>query len=310
MFNIEINNEMYTMIKVSNADIDLILSSFGASIYSLKAYNHEFLLSPDDKTRFFNSKGYYGKTLGPIAGRYNTLDYGYKEKNIVLHGNENGLSFKNFDYEIKVNNSYARVIFTYVMNEKEKDFIGNNAIFIVEYILNHSNRLKVKHKIKALENTYASMSSHLYFCLKEKDIRETYLNLNSNEVSIISDDFLINSYTNNLKGLNFKELKLLKNELQNNSPLLRKGHHYKNVKYPIIIKDKSYKIKINSTYPDALLTIDQLPCGEVCQNEKETKYRAYVIEPEITPDNKESLYIKKGETRIQTIEYNFKNEIN
>lgn len=306
MLNIEIKDEEYELINVKNDILDVTFSTLGASIYSLKIFNHNFLLAPDDINRFFVSKGYYGKTLGPIAGRYNTLDYGSKDKNIILHGGENGLSFKKFNYEIKITKSTFKLIFTYKMDESNHDFIGNHAIYVVEYIIRNSNTIKVIHKIKALEDTYASLSTHFYFCLNEKDIRNTYLRLKAKKVSKLSSDFLIKGFTTNLENLNFNKFKLLKDELKESSPLLEKGQHYKSVTYPITIKDKEYEVDISSTYKDALLTIDQLPNGEICQKEREDKYRAYIIEPEIVPINKKELYLPKRKIRKQIIKYTFK----
>lgn len=104
--------------------------------------------------------------------------------------------------------------------------------------------------------------------LKEENILHASIKLEANKVSIVDQNFIIKGWGNISKGYDFSHLMNLKEGLSGNSEIYFKGHHFKGIHYPIIIKDDSYSIEIESDYPDALLTIDQLPKGEDCFDKK------------------------------------------
>jgi len=55
--------------ELKNDELDVIVSSFGAGIYSLKYHERNMVITPKDYMVYCYSDGYYGKTVGRIAGR-------------------------------------------------------------------------------------------------------------------------------------------------------------------------------------------------------------------------------------------------
>lgn len=307
MINYKIKNEF---IEITTDKMNVILCTIGAAIYRLKAFNHDFLLSCDDREEFLYSKGYYGKTLGPIAGRYNLKDYenGIDEDIVILHGDINGLSFKKFDYKINKNDNRIKVTFTHKLDIKNKDFNGNHVLYkVINIINNDKEQLLIRHEIKAYKDTYASLSTHSYFVLNDANKCLDYkMKLTAENRSIVKDNYLIESVVPIDDGFNFKTLKTIKHEIKKNPKLLSKGQYFYNKDKDIIIKDDKYKIIIRSDYKDVLLTLDQLPVGTIFNNKKEDKFDAIVIENEIAPNQKEELFIKAKQTRKHYIKYIFK----
>lgn len=300
MIKYHIHSDTYTLITVETNTIKATFSSYGASLYRLECFDHDFFLSPDDIECFYHSKGYYGKTLGPIAGRY--VD---KANKIILHGGENGLSFMNFDYEIKQSQNGIKIIFKKTLKNKD-EYKGSNANYQISYILSDdTSELLILHEVTAFEDTNIGLSLHSYFRLKEENVLNASLELKANKVSIVDDSYLIRGYTSIKEGYDFSSLRNVKDELGSTSQILLKGHHFKNVEYPIIIKDETYSVKIESDYPDALITIDQLPLKEICFNKAESKYNAFVIEPEYNPHQLSNAFISKNNTRLNYIKYIF-----
>lgn len=307
MINYKIIDEF---IYIKSDKLEIILSTIGASIYRLKIFNHDFLLSPDDKNEFLYSKGFYGKTLGPIAGRYNLKDYNknINEDIVILHGDKYALSFKKFNYKIKQKDNQIQIAFEYKYNVKNDTFNGNNTKYKIIYIINNDKEeILLKHEIKAYEDTYASLSFHPYFVLSDNINCLSYkLKFKAMKRSIVKDNFLIDSFIPIDDGFNFSRLKTIKNEINKNPKLKEKGQYFLNKEKDIIIKDHNYQITIKSDYKDILMTINQLPIKTMFNNKQEEKYSALVIENEIAPNQKEQLFIKAKETKKHYIKYIFK----
>ena len=112
--------------------LNIILSTFGASIYQIELNNKDnikeaVVLTPASINDFYYNDGYHGKIVGRFSGRidngkccindkeYN-LDINWNNVN-SLHGGYNSLSFTNFDYKIEKNEDYVDVIFTLIEKE-------------------------------------------------------------------------------------------------------------------------------------------------------------------------------------------------
>ena len=118
----------------------LNLSTLGAGIYQLEVVDknnkrESVVLTPKNLDDYYTSTGYFGKCVGRFSGRIDdskcTIDgvtY-HLERNWggvnALHGESNGISFKNFDYEIKENEDSVDVIFTYHESEKDINLPGD-----------------------------------------------------------------------------------------------------------------------------------------------------------------------------------------
>ena len=122
-------------------DFRICFCSNGASIYSYSYKGHEWFFSPLDKSLFLNSKGFYGKTLGPIAGRYKL------NNKVICHGGDNSISFMEFEYTYSINEDDFEIEFRLSL-DKENTFYGNHCSYIVTYKVNENGEILIQYKIK------------------------------------------------------------------------------------------------------------------------------------------------------------------
>ena len=275
--------------------------SNGASIYSYSHKGHEWFFSPLDKSLFLNSKGFYGKTLGPIAGRYKL------NNKVICHGGDNSISFMEFEYTYSINEDDFEIEFRLSL-DKENTFYGNHCSYIVTYKVNENGEILIQYKIKAKEDTYASLSLHSYFNFLEEDVRNLKAEIKANEVSILNDDLSIKEFNKIGMAFDFKNPKLLKETYVEKENLTTRGHYLKGVNYPARIEDKGCALEIDSSFPSALIYLDSAPVGVIgLNNQKEKQFSCFVFEPEIDPENKDKLLIKSNKAKSNWIKLSFFN---
>ena len=69
-YKIEKFKEDIVFIELNNGDkLKVVLSNFGAGIYSLRYDNNPLILEIEDKNIWLNEPNFYGKTLARVAGR-------------------------------------------------------------------------------------------------------------------------------------------------------------------------------------------------------------------------------------------------
>ena len=127
---IEKKNDV-NFINIIKETMEIVLCSFGASFYDIKTLDknnnlESIVLTPSNLEEFYMTDAYYGKTVGRYSGRIDkakcvidgteyVLEKNWNGVN-ALHGGYKGISFQNFDYEIKEENEYLDVIFTYLIS--------------------------------------------------------------------------------------------------------------------------------------------------------------------------------------------------
>lgn len=277
-------------------------SSCGASIYSYSHKGHDWFFSPLDKNIFLGSNGFYGKTLGPIAGRYK-----YNGE-VICHGGTNSISFEEFDYQYFENSNSFRIEFSLCLN-KGNMFYGNQCNYRIIYETNESGEILINYEIEAKEDTYASLSLHSYFLFDVDDIRNLVAKIDANEVSILNDDLSIKEFAKITKAFDFKTPKPLKETYAEKENLTTRGHYLKSVSYPVWVSGNQTKLVIDSSFPSALIYLDSAPIGELgINNKKEKQFSCFVFEPEIDPENKEELLIKANAKKKNWIKLSFYND--
>ena len=109
-------------IEITNNDFIVTFCDLGASIYSIKFFNDEMLMTPLDSNDYLRNDVYHGKTIGrtPCRIRGNLIkilgksyEISTNEGGNVLHGGADGLSKKIFDVNIKENAKNVKVVFKY-----------------------------------------------------------------------------------------------------------------------------------------------------------------------------------------------------
>ncbi len=295
---IETINES-TLIHYSGHNVKACFCSCGASIYSYSFHRHEWFFSPLDKSAFLTSRGFYGKTLGPIAGRYKIGDQ------VICHGGDHSLSFREFDYSLEEKKDTFVIEFKLNVDDSGS-FYGNHTSYVVTYEVNEYGQIMIRYKICPKEDTYASLSLHSYFCFDKDDVRELQAEIEAEQVSVLNDDLSINHFAPVSEAFDFKVPKLLKETTVEKENLTTRGHYLKNVKYPIRVKGDKCGLTIDSSFPSALIYLDSAPVGEIgFHQQKEKQFSYFVFEPEIDPSDKEELLIQANQERTNWIKLCF-----
>ena len=168
-----------SFINVDNENgLQVTLCSFGASLYDIKVkdYNNNLesvILTPKDLNDFKYSTAYYGKSVGRYAGRIsngkciidnksynlalNSLDHD------SLHGGNDALSFKNFNYKVINNDKYTKVVFFLV--DKALDLPGTCLIKIIYKIYKDKNEILCNYQATSDKDTLMNLTNHAYFNL-------------------------------------------------------------------------------------------------------------------------------------------------
>ncbi len=164
------------------------LSTLGASIYDLKTKDRNnniesIVLYPTDINEFYNSDGYYGKTVGRFSGRIDNAKCMISGKEYILeknwngvnslHGGYEGISFQNFEYEIEEQEDLCRVIFTYL--EKENILPGDVSYKIIYEINKNIDEINVVFNATTNKETIVNLTNHTYFNLSG-DLKNTVMN--------------------------------------------------------------------------------------------------------------------------------------
>ena len=168
-----------TFISLDNeCGMNIVLSTFGASIYDLKTIDinnkmESVLITPTNLNDFYQSDKYFGKIVGRHSGRidkgvceidgvkYN-LDINWNNVN-CNHGGFKGLSYQNFNYDIKDELNSVLVEFKYF--EEEGNLPGDVDYKIVYEISKNSNDFTIHFYATTSKKTIINLTNHAYFNL-------------------------------------------------------------------------------------------------------------------------------------------------
>lgn len=243
--------------------LEVVLCSFGASIYEIKINDVLMNISPKDKIEFLNSNAYFGKTIGRISGRikdgilnFNNKEYklSQNEGNNHLHGGYKGLSFVDFKYQIDKEIDKAIVTFSYLSIDKEEGYPGNARINVKYIIKENDLSIDIIHFSKVDKNTPIGLTNHTYFNLGGYDsIKEHVLTIPSKRIVETDKDLLPLKEIEVPSLLDFSNPKQL-DEVINDKSLLNskaKGldHHYLLDNGKITLSNNKYNLHVTTDYP-------------------------------------------------------------
>ena len=170
---------LYNDIYVKNSfDMEVILSSFGAGIKSIKIKDKdgklkEMTLCPEDEDLFYFV--YHGKTIGRTSGRIKDATFSldgkvaHLDKNNFntdnLHGGKEGLNRKNFTYKVSSLKDHLDVIFTYFSKDQEGGYFGNVNIKVTYRIFDFENKIQIIYDATSDCKTLLNLTNHAYFNL-------------------------------------------------------------------------------------------------------------------------------------------------
>ena len=312
-------------ISISNdIGLDVILCSYGASIYSIKMDLESMILSPKDFNLFYHDGKYYGKTVGRIAGRVpdgklevngKTYQLEQNENTNCLHGGTHSISFRNWGYQVETYKEYIEVTFYLTTRKGEAGFNGKAKYNVRYRIPAKRNCLEIYYDAVCKEDTYFAMTNHAYFNLgMAKTILDHKLCIKANEVSTMDpNNFCINGYKPvNNTPFDFKNPKLIRKdiadeELHNIKWLNGYDHRFHFMELPISeakvsLAGELYRMNIYTDFDAVQVYTDGFSNNdELLDDEYDAIHRGVALEC----SNQYPEFVKKGEHYKHFIRYNF-----
>ena len=310
---------------INDKNLSIVLCNFGAGIFSIRYNDEPLILEFKNKEDWLYNLGYYGKTLGPVAGRIkselnlNSLLYKISENEICLHGDElNSLSFKTWDYKIEELDNKLKVIFYITNYEKDSKFPGDVNFKVIYEIPLFYNNINISYFAKSNKDTIINLSNHCYYNFNNPEgIGDYLLKISSNYIGLANKDNLIIDKIKTPWFIDFnRACKIDKNLelLSLHSKIDNLDHTFlieNEVNEPIFIKNDKYKLVYKSSYPACNFFIDSLKTkNEFIQiKENDSIKRGIAIEPQLFNLDLDSLILKKGKTYKHSIKIKFKKNV-
>ena len=172
-------HDFFTINNGKNLEIEFC--QYGASIYSIKYKNKVVSYHPEDRKAFLSTGKYSGKMVGRTCGRLadaiievnNTkyqLDMNEKDKSNCLHGGKDGISFKDFSYEVVDKDEQIDVIFKCTSPANEGGYPAK-VDYVITYEISKTKDKFIIHMVATPDGlTTINMTTHIYWRLGGSDI--------------------------------------------------------------------------------------------------------------------------------------------
>lgn len=266
------------MITLQHKEMTVKLTSYGAAIYEIKAFNELVTVGPKDLNAFLTSTHYYGKTIGRTSGRlvvpsYQIGNQSYPVKpfnapKTQLHGGKTGFAFRNFEIlETKVLDRSASVTFKYVSKDQEEDFPGELTL-LVTYVLKDDNTLAIYHEATSTKDTLCNITNHVYINLEHKksSIMNHQLLISSSAYLDIDSEFMIKGkHTINQTPFDFRKMHRLGDGIQEMQQTSFRGFDHTwlfdhdDLKVELFDPSSKISLRLYTDYPAVVIYTHNLP---------------------------------------------------
>lgn len=304
----------------NNKGLEVILSPFGASLYDIIFDNKHMMINyavNEDFNR--DMSAYYGKIVGPYAGRIKDGEYILNNKKYHLPINEGSASlhsgsisyaFKEFNYKYEDKDEFYEV--TFFKSFKANEFYPANVdVEVIYRLFEDSNILRVIIKQNSDIPVITRIISHGYFNLGGyEDILFHKLWINAHKVSTYDSDLIPTSLVDVDNVTSFLKSKYITEDIMKiTSPrLMGYDHGYKFIKVDkknpqVILESPRYQMNVYTDTTGVQIYTDNFPRENNLLNNGfiEKKYSAIAIEPM-------DIYLKPEESITNTYKRSFKLE--
>lgn len=323
---------------INSKNMTVVLSTFGASFYDLKLPNKDgviesIILTPSSLEDFYYSDGYYGKSVGRFSGRIDKAKCIINNKEYILeknwnginslHGGYKGISFQNFNCEIKQDKDFTDVIFTYL--EKE-DLLPGDVDYRITYRINeNSNEIRVIFNAFTTKDTICNLTNHVYFNLSgnlKRNCLEHNLQFLCDKYTRLNNELITLSIDEVTPVMDFRNKHKLKDYIYDESLQKHTAFGYdhcwlkEDVNNPLVAvledEESGRRVKVSTSYPSIVCYSGCYPKGYDFNKEhiKIEQYHSVCLECQYIPnginmDNVDKAILKKGEEYNHYIHYNF-----
>ncbi|MEM5567241.1 aldose epimerase family protein [Aerococcus viridans] len=187
-------DQEYHEIIITNDDVNISFSDFGARINQWKINNEQIILGYQDVHQaILGETYYYGATLGRVAGRIDKAEFSIDGQQYLLTKNNGdnqlhgggGLSDKKWTYEIEETDDAITVTFEIVDQHLSDGYPGNLHIK-VRHRYNVNNQWSVHYEAISDQKTIFNPSNHVYFNLNGNNTK----NILNHDLWIDADAYL------------------------------------------------------------------------------------------------------------------------
>lgn len=317
------------LIEIKTEFLEITLMNHGARIYSLympdKSGNKEnVVLTLKDTNKYFEYLNHLNATIGPTSGRIEgatfkiddniyRLDKNDNDNN--LHGGNEALSNRVFDYKIENFKDKVKVFFSLFKPEKIPGFPGNQNYRVTYTIF--SDEIRIDYYADTDKNTLVNLTNHTYFNLSgnlKRDILEQELFINATNMMDV-DKYFIPSEKQNIidTPYDFKEMHKIKSEkiIEIDNPYLLDDKNNKIIQASLFDRDSGRLLDVYTTYSTIVCYTQNFPINEeYVQGLNQDKYMGVCFEAQKHPNGInmngfETSILKKDEIYQETTRFVF-----
>ena len=310
------------LITISNeCAMSVTLSSFGAGLFAINYGGKSMLSHPSSYEDYAYSTGYYGKTVGPVAGRIPQGKYRIGEKEYQMPINENGnclhsaslsYAFAHFDCEVEEKDETIDAVFEAVFPSVGGAFPANVKVEVIYSLSRNDPNLAITMKATPDEDCPLNITNHAYFNLGgEKNLYDDVLALKQGEVARYSSSaLLLDHFEKANEELDFSSPKAIGKGVDSPSllPVTGYDHCFLLLDGPgpkAVLENKDYRLEIDTDADGLQIYSTNFPVkGQLMQSgHLDERASGITFEPVSRMDR--SLICKKGETWTRFISYRF-----
>ena len=314
-----------TWFKVTNScGFCVELCSRGASIYQMWLDGKSLLIAEKDPLKWFSSSGYFGKTIGRVAGRIRNGDLFFEGRHYplsingegcTLHGGAKGFSFQDFDYEIHSKEDGLEIAFSLLSPNLDNGFPGEVRLKVRYLIAEKEPSFRIDYAAESDRDTPLSLTSHCYFNLGGyEDIGNHSLRLDSKESTKYDENQIPLGFERCPKALCFESLTPLAERLDHPSLMASKNkgidHAFRiegEQEEAVRLESPLFALSIKTDFPTVVVYADNYPRERnlLTTGYPEKRHSGLAIEPEYEVNDFASMTVKEGITKKNFIEYHF-----
>ena len=297
----------------------LTLSDVGAGVDSIRFKGEEMSANAFS---YRLCKGYFGRTIAPVAGRIKGARYELGEKGYRLEANEGAnslhsssiaLSFKRWDYKIRQDEKKACVIFSFPFFPDAESYPGEVEINAVYTVTSGVPGFDLVYVSTPKRDSPLNLTNHLYFDLGETGLENISFRINASFAAYYDGELLPLGVKPVSPALDFRRFKpvtrdILAPELQTN-PRLKGYDHAFVFDGPIgefEARGRRFGMKMLTSAPAVQVFTSNSPSSlTYASGRKDGRYASFACEPVKRSDRFDSFIVKAGEKDVQTNCYRF-----
>lgn len=308
----------------SRSGLTLILSEVGAGIYDCLYKGRHLVETPRDHDIYERSTGYYGKSVGRVAGRLKggILSFEGKEYlleqnngNNCLHGGTSGFAFKKWRSDIELlEKGTCRVDFYLTSPDGEGGFPGELTVRVRYLLSDVEPTFRIETKAVAKGDSLLSFTNHSYWNLNgEGTIEEHELAIRSHEAMMYGEGLIPLGYADVSPALDFAEGKKIGQDLHDPEILdgVTGGYDHsfkfdtKDERDRVVLKGQDLELHISTSFPGVQVYTDNFGVAGLPLNRGGSweRFGAVALEPSFSPLDVNDYAIRDGATQRAFIEY-------